>query len=99
MRCQPASNYLTLVSNKNDTIIYKLKIKNITAINQELLLEIPIQQIEKIHVFQLNKNQLIENYNFISKKISQRIYYDRNVIFHINIKAKEINEIYFKIDV
>ena len=96
LRCQPASNYLTLVSNKNDTIIYKLKIKNITAINQELLLEIPIQQIEKIHVFQLNKNQLIENYNFISKKISQRIYYDRNVIFPINIKAKEINEIYFK---
>lgn len=60
---------------------------------QHLLLEIPIQQIDKIQVQQFGGDSLLKNYSFVSKKLSQRIYYDRNIVFPIDIAGGRSNTI------
>ncbi len=96
MRCKPATAYLKQLDSKSDTIIYKLILENIQKNTQQLILEIPIEQVEKINVKQLNNKAVLKQYNFVSKKLSNRIYYDRNVIFPINILANSTNIILFK---
>lgn len=96
MRCKPASGYLKQINNGTDTLVFKLILENIQNISQQLILEIPIEQIEKINVQQFSNNKLLKQYDFVSKKLSQRIYYDRNVIFPIDLLANSTNSIYFK---
>ena len=96
MRCKPASDKLVLLGQSNDTITYSLDLQNTLHTTQELLLEIPIQQIDKINVLQFENKQLLKKYSFISKKLSQRIYYDRNVIFPVTIQQNKTNTILFR---
>ena len=77
MRCKPATAYLIQLDSNADSIIYKLILENIQKSKQQLILEIPIEQVEKINVIQLNNNEILKQYNFVSKKLSNRIYYDR----------------------
>ncbi len=88
MRCKPATRYLIQTSNiHSDTLIYELRLQNTTNITQQILLEIPIQLIDRISVQQLgdNDNTILKEYVFTSKKLSQRIYYDRNVMFPFDL--------------
>lgn len=95
MRCRPASQYLINARN-DDTITYQLILKNVQACKQDILIEIPIQQIDKLVVQQLQHNEIVKNYFFVSKKLSQRIYYDRNIVFPFKIAANTTNVIEFK---
>jgi signal transduction histidine kinase len=95
VRCKPASINLVGLS-KNDTFSYKLTLKNTESKTQQILLEIPIQQIDKIHVMQMENNTILKNYFFVSKKLSQRIYYDRNIVFPIDVAAGKVNTILFR---
>jgi hypothetical protein len=81
LRCKPASKFLIKTASQNDTFVYKLILQNQQAVSQQLLLEIPIQQIDRIIVQQFDSNALQKNYLFTTQKLSQRIYYDRNIIF------------------
>jgi signal transduction histidine kinase len=94
MRCKPASRYLVNLSVA-DTLSYVLKIKNEQTETQHILLEIPIQQIDKIHVVQYEGNMQRRNYFFISKKLSKRIYYDRNIVFPFDIRPAAVSTIVF----
>lgn len=94
-RCKPATNYLTQVAN-GDTLIYTLKLKNTQTTNEELLIEIPIEQLNKINVQYKTENNIWIQYDFISKKLSNRIYYDRNIIFPVEMSANTNTLLYFK---
>lgn len=97
MRCKPAAKKLIKINTYNsDTLVYKLLVKNKEATAQEICIEIPIQQIDKINVQQINNVQLLKNYFFASKKLSQRIYYDRNIVFQFTIASQSTNNIYFR---
>lgn len=95
MRCRPASQYL-INSRNDDTIAYQLILKNVQSCEQEILIEIPIQQIDKLDVQQLQGNVKLKDYSFVSKKLSKRIYYDRNIVFPFNIAANTTNLIVFR---
>jgi signal transduction histidine kinase len=62
---------------------------------QQILLEIPIQQIDKIHIQHFENQRMLRDYSFISKKLSNRIYYDRNIVFPFKIPPGKINTIVF----
>ena len=99
MRCKPATRYLIQTSNVNsDTLSYELRLQNTTNITQQILLEIPIQLIDRISVQQLgdNDNTILKEYVFTSKKLSQRIYYDRNVMFPFDLKPVSTSTVRFK---
>lgn len=96
LRCKPASKYLIKTASQNDTFVYKLILQNQQAVAQQLLLEIPIQQIDRIIVQQYDSNALQKNYLFTTQKLSQRIYYDRNIIFPVDLKANQLSSIQFK---
>lgn len=96
MRCIPAAKYITETNQANDTHTYKLVLYNTEATTQQILLEIPIQQIDKISLRQMDSNTILKNYFFTSKKLSKRIYYDRNIVFPFDIKPHRINAILFK---
>lgn len=90
MRCKPASRYL-FITETQDSVKYELKLLNTHPAKQEILLEIPIQQIEKISLMQLVNDSILQRYVFVSKKLSQRIYYDRNIVFQFEIKPQQLN--------
>ncbi|MFN8237461.1 MAG: 7TM diverse intracellular signaling domain-containing protein [Chitinophagales bacterium] len=92
MRCKPASRYL-FITETEDSVKYELKLLNTHPTNQEILLEIPISQIEKISLIQKVNDSILKQYFFVSKKLSQRIYYDRNIVFQFNIRPRQINTI------
>jgi signal transduction histidine kinase len=96
LRCKPASKFLIKTASQNDTFVYKLILQNQQAVSQQLLLEIPIQQIDRIIVQQFDSNALQKNYLFTTQKLSQRIYYDRNIIFPVDLKANQLSSILFK---
>lgn len=93
-RCQPVAKYLINI-NKKDTLSYLLVIKNASEKTQQILLEIPIQQIDKINVKQFEDHNLLRHYFFVSKKLSQRIYYDRNIVFPFDVGPKKTDSIIF----
>jgi signal transduction histidine kinase len=95
MRCKPATKYLINIKN-TDTIEYKLILENTQNTEQQLLLEIPIQQIDKVNVIQTENNTILKQYDFVSKKLSRRIYYDRNIVFPVDIKNGKTNTIIFQ---
>jgi len=95
MRCKPASSYLINYKN-TDTIAYKLIIQNKQRTKQQLMLEFPIQQIDRVNVQYLHDNKVLKQYDFVSKKLSRRIYYDRNVVFPVDISANTTNIIVFQ---
>jgi len=96
MRCQPASDKLIAIRESADTSEYKLQILNTEQTTQSVLLEIPIQQIDKITLTQYEQNIKIKEYAFVSKKFRQRIYYDRNIVFSFNLIPNKINTITLK---
>ena len=96
VRCKPASEYLLLKGNINDTFTYQLMIQNVQDTVQQILLEIPIQQIDKISLQQYDGQIKLTGYDFVSKKLSQRIYYDRNVVFPFVLAPRQTNTILFK---
>lgn len=87
---------MQLVQTNNDSTEYLLSLKNNENLLQQILLEIPIQQIDKITLSQISDNKVVKKYVFKSKKISDRIYYDRNIIFPFDIKANAKTNILFK---
>ncbi len=93
-RCKPASRYL-FITETQDSVKYELKVLNTHPDKQEILLEIPIQQIERISLQQIENGSVLQRYLFVSKKLSQRIYYDRNIVFQFEIKPHRINTIVF----
>jgi len=95
MRCKPATSFLVNIQN-GDSIVYQLTLQNKQAFKQELLLEIPIQQIDKVDVIQLHQSKILKHYDFVSKKLSDRIYYDRNIVFPIDVEANTTNTILFQ---
>jgi signal transduction histidine kinase len=101
IRCKPASRYL-VITETLDSVKYELKILNTENSRQEILLEIPIQQIDRISLQQLGNDSILKRYQFVSKKLSQRIYYDRNIVFPFELKPHQTNTIvlnYHKEDV
>lgn len=96
MRCRPASEQLMLIRNNKDTITYQLILNNTENTKQDILLEIPIQQIDKIRVTQADNDTVIKDYLFTSKNLSQRIYYDRNVVFPFQFPPHQNSVIVFK---
>lgn len=97
MRCKPAAKYLIRTDNeRTDTLTYSLALRNIETTTQEIFIEIPIQQIEKIKIQQFEGNKILKDYTFDSKKLSQRIYYDRNIVFPFTVNAKSSNDILFR---
>ncbi|MFN8296933.1 MAG: histidine kinase [Chitinophagales bacterium] len=97
MRCKPAAKYLIRTDDeRTDTLTYSLALKNIETSAQEIFIEIPIQQIEKIKIQQIEGNQILKNYTFDSKKLSQRIYYDRNILFPFSVNKNSANHILFR---
>jgi signal transduction histidine kinase len=97
MRCVPASQQMTIIREDNDTLEYQLIIKNNIDTIQDILLEIPLQQIDKIIITQLQNHKKIKFYQFNSKNFSQRIYYDRNAIFPFTLLPYQTSIILFKI--
>lgn len=95
MRCKPATSFLVNIQN-GDSIVYQLTLQNKQAFKQELLLEIPIQQIDKVDVIQVHQSKILKHYDFVSKKLSDRIYYDRNIVFPIDVEANTTNTILFQ---
>lgn len=96
MRCIPATKYLIKTAEKDDSLSYSLQLYNVENSTQQILLEIPIQQIDKISIAQFDDNNLIKHYAFTSKKLSQRIYYDRNIVFPFDLKPHSRNSILLK---
>lgn len=98
LRCKPASGkIIEIPSNVADTLLYQLTIQNTSTLLQEILMEFPIEQIDKIIVEQWSKNELLKHYIFSSKKLSQRIYYDRNIVFPFTLAASTQYAILFRI--
>lgn len=95
MRCKPATDYLVKIAN-SDSLVYRLLIKNEEKNSEEILIEIPIQLIDKINVTQYQNNQQIQHFNFLSKDFNQRLYYDRNIVFPFTLATNQLNEIIFK---
>ncbi len=95
LRCKPISNYL-INHSKGDSLHYHISIQNTLSIPQDILIEIPIQLIDKVYVLQTENNKLLKQYVFESKNFKNRIYYDRNIVFPFTIDAKKINRITFK---
>ena len=88
---------ITIIREDNDTLEYQLIIKNNIDTIQDILLEIPLQQIDKIIITQLQNHKKIKFYQFNSKNFSQRIYYDRNAIFPFTLLPYQTSIILFKI--
>lgn len=97
LRCKPATKFIK-TQTIGDTFFNTLMIKNTSSKRQDLLLEIPYQQLDKTHVIQYDKNIIIKNYIFTSKKLNQRIYYDRNIIFPVTIDSGAVNTILLAIN-
>jgi signal transduction histidine kinase len=95
MRFKPATTFLSRIEGK-DTMTHELLIKNNTAEKQAILLEMPIQQLDRIFILQQNDTALLKHYFFESKKISNRIYYDRNIVIPFDMDANSTNKIVFK---
>ena len=96
LRCKPASHYIIKVENENaDSLSYLLQLKNIEKDTQEILIEFPIQQLDNVNAIQLENNTVIKQHTFVSKKLSQRIYYDRNIVFPFSLSPLKENTILF----
>lgn len=95
MRFKPATKYLSEFEH-GDTMTHVLYLKNQTPEMQEILMELPIQQIDRIFILQENNEQIIKKYFFESKKISDRIYYDRNIVIPFELEANVFNKIVFR---
>ena len=94
LRCKPASHYIIKVENENaDSLSYLLQLKNIEKDTQEILIEFPIQQLDNVNAIQLENNTVIKQHTFVSKKLSQRIYYDRNIVFPFSLSPLKENTI------
>lgn len=97
MRCQPAKDYVYPIGHP-DSGNYLLQLKNEDDTMYQLLLEFPIQQIDKIDVIQYDeKKQIVKQYAFTSKKLSERIYYDRNVVLPVELPAHSTHSIFMKV--
>lgn len=95
--CKPASNYMlqTDILNK-DSITFMLSVKNNIAQRQDIVLEFPIQQIENVTITQKDNQHIVQQFVFTSKKLNQRFYYDRNIVFPFSINATSTSIFYFK---
>lgn len=87
MRCKNATSFLQL-KQESDSIIYTLLLSNTTQHAVDLILEMPNEQLDKVHLELQKNNNLLSNYTFDNKKISSRIYYDRNIAFPITLPTK-----------
>ncbi len=97
LRCKPASDKVIKIENLNgDTLAYKLVVKNPETSVQDIFIEFPIQQIENIQVEQYVQNKIVTQYAFVSKKLSQRIYYDRNIVFPFSLKPNSVSTFLFR---
>lgn len=96
MRCQPASDKLVAIRTTEDTSEYQLQILNTEQTPQAILLEIPIQQFDKIALAQYENTNKLKEYTFVSKNFNQRIYYDRNIVFPFTLAPNKINTITLK---
>ena len=94
MRCQPATDFL-IKKSKADSLVYVLPILNNQNETEDILVEIPIQLIDKINVTQYENGIQKQHYNFISKNFDKRLYYDRNVAFPFTLTAHQQNNILF----
>lgn len=94
MRCQPATDFL-IKKSKADSLVYVLPILNNQIETEDILVEIPIQLIDKINVTQYENGIQKQHYNFISKNFDKRLYYDRNVAFPFTLAAHQQNNILF----
>lgn len=97
MRCVPASNKMMLISEMNDSLEYQLILSNQEDTAQDLLLEIPLQQVDKIALTQLYNEVVLKEYLFTSKNFSERIYYDRNIVFPFTLLPYQTTTILFKL--
>lgn len=95
MRCKPATDFIVKKADA-DSIIYSLLIQNKQPATEEILIEIPIQLIDKINVTQYESKQFKQHFNFLSKNLNQRLYYDRNIVFPFTLEPNKLNEIIFK---
>lgn len=84
MRFKTATSYLQLKTN-TDTIVYSLQLINSTGEEQEIIVELPSEQLDKIDVRLYDTTGLIQEQIFQNKKIEDRVYYDRNIDFPFTI--------------
>ncbi len=98
LRCISISSKITNQSIKKGYITQQIMLKNCENHINELMLELPAQQFEKIYFTQTEQHKIKSKYNYTSKKMSDRRYYDRNIIFPISLKPNQISQInlYFK---
>lgn len=98
LRCKPASGkIIEIPTDVKDTLLYQLALKNNSQRTQEVLLEFPIEQVDNIVVAQWSNKKVVQQYTFNSKKLSKRIYYDRNIVFPFTLKAQTTYAISFSI--
>lgn len=95
MRCKPGTDYLVKQADP-DSMIYTLFIKNVQKINEDILIEIPIQLIDKVNVTQYEGSLQNQHFDFLSKNFNKRLYYDRNIVFPFTLQSSKLNKIVFK---
>lgn len=104
LRCIPIHNYIDTMRTADSTF-FSFELYNKTRTIQDIILEIPINQIDTVVILQKVPDRIITFNLFYSKRIADRAYYDRDIVYEFRLQpltkynftvAASKNNIHFK---
>lgn len=104
IRCVPIHRYIDTIRTA-DSAFFSFSLDNQTNEVQDIVLEIPIFQVDTVLIRQESGGKLVSRQLFYSKRIADRAYYDRDIVYEFRLLPRtrydyrisaSLNNIHFK---